>query len=123
MSRFDFSSLAKYRDEAKKTTTTSAPLKEKQAAAEAESAKTTRENKLSEKLPESAPSESAISWNNQIASIWADAVFSKVPFFQEGEVGIQDFQAPPPIPKFIDITEVIDELPSYDAFEPAPDDF
>jgi hypothetical protein len=37
--------------------------------------------------------------------------------------GIPDFQAPPPIPKFIDTTEAIDELPSYDSFEPAPDDF
>jgi hypothetical protein len=37
--------------------------------------------------------------------------------------GIPDFQAPPPIPKFIDTAEAIDELPSYDSFEPAPDDF
>ena len=37
--------------------------------------------------------------------------------------GIPDFQAPPPIPKFIDTTEALDELPSYDSFEPAPDDF
>ena len=37
--------------------------------------------------------------------------------------GIPDFQAPPPIPKFIDTLEAIDELPSYDSFEPAPDDF
>jgi hypothetical protein len=37
--------------------------------------------------------------------------------------GISDFQAPPPIPKFIDTTEAIDELPSYDHFEPAPDEF
>ena len=37
--------------------------------------------------------------------------------------GIPDFQAPPPIPKFIDASEAIDELPSYDSFEPAPDDF
>ena len=29
----------------------------------------------------------------------------------------------PPIPKFVDTTEAIDELPSYDSFEPAPDDF
>jgi hypothetical protein len=28
-----------------------------------------------------------------------------------------------PIPKFIDTTEAIDELPCYDSFEPAPDDF
>jgi len=37
--------------------------------------------------------------------------------------GIPDFQAPPPIPKFIDTREALDELPSYDSFEPAPDDF
>jgi hypothetical protein len=45
--------------------------------------------------------------------------------------GIPDFQAPPPIPKFIDTLEAIDDLPSYDSFEPpvvsnvepAPDDF
>jgi len=37
--------------------------------------------------------------------------------------GIPDFQAPPPIPKFIDTLEAIDELPCYDSFEPAPDDF
>ena len=37
--------------------------------------------------------------------------------------GIPDFQAPPPIPKFIDAAEAIDELPSYDSLEPAPDDF
>jgi lysophospholipase L1-like esterase len=37
--------------------------------------------------------------------------------------GIPDFQAPPPIPKFIDTVEAIDELPSYDSFEPSPDDF
>jgi hypothetical protein len=38
-------------------------------------------------------------------------------------LGIADFRAPPPIPKFIDTTEAIDELPSYDSFDPAPDDF
>jgi len=37
--------------------------------------------------------------------------------------GIPDFQAPPPIPKFIDTSHVIDKLPSYDSFDPAPDDF
>jgi hypothetical protein len=37
--------------------------------------------------------------------------------------GIPDFQAPPPIPKFIDTAEAIDELPSYDSFEPSTDDF
>ena len=28
-------------------------------------------------------------------------------------------QAPTPIPKFIDAAEAIDEIPSYDSFEPA----
>ena len=37
--------------------------------------------------------------------------------------GIPDFQAPPPIPKFIDTAHAIDELPSYGSFEPSPDDF
>jgi hypothetical protein len=37
--------------------------------------------------------------------------------------GIADFRAPPPIPKFIDTSEAIDELHSYDSFEPSPDDF
>jgi hypothetical protein len=37
--------------------------------------------------------------------------------------GIADFRAPPPIPTFIDTSQAIDDLPSYDAFEPAPDDF
>jgi hypothetical protein len=37
--------------------------------------------------------------------------------------GIPDFQAPPPIPKFIDTAKAIDEPPSYDSFEPSPDDF
>ena len=32
------------------------------------------------------------------------------------------FHAPPPIPTFIDTSHAIDELPEYDAFEPAPDD-
>ncbi len=35
--------------------------------------------------------------------------------------GISDFQAPPPIPKFIDTVEAIDELPCYDPFQPNPD--
>jgi hypothetical protein len=35
--------------------------------------------------------------------------------------GIPDFQAPPSIPTFID-AEAIDVLPSYDSFEPSPDD-
>jgi hypothetical protein len=37
--------------------------------------------------------------------------------------GIPDFQARPPLPKFIDTTEAIDQLPSYDSFDPAPDEF
>ncbi len=37
--------------------------------------------------------------------------------------GIPDFQAPPPLPQFIDTTEAIEELPSYDSFDPAPGDF
>ena len=37
--------------------------------------------------------------------------------------GIPDFQAPPPIPKFIDTSQAIDQLRSYDSFEPSPDEF
>ena len=37
--------------------------------------------------------------------------------------GIPDFQGPPPIPKFIDTSHAIDELPSYDSFEPSHDEF
>ncbi len=37
--------------------------------------------------------------------------------------GIPDFHAPPPIPNFIDTVEAIDELPTYDSFEPSPEDF
>jgi hypothetical protein len=37
--------------------------------------------------------------------------------------GIADFRAPPPIPKFIDTSHALDELPSYDSFEPSTDDF
>jgi hypothetical protein len=37
--------------------------------------------------------------------------------------GIPDFQAPPPIPKFIETSHTIDELPQYDSFEPSPEDF
>jgi hypothetical protein len=37
--------------------------------------------------------------------------------------GIPDFQAPPPIPKFTDAVEAIDELPAYDSCQPSPDDF
>ena len=36
--------------------------------------------------------------------------------------GIPDFQAPPPIPRFIDTSEAIDEIPHYDEFQPFPDD-
>ena len=36
---------------------------------------------------------------------------------------IPDFQAPPPIPAFIDTALAIDQLPSCQSFEPAPDDF
>jgi hypothetical protein len=36
--------------------------------------------------------------------------------------GIADFRAPPPIPKFIDTSHAIDEIPSYDYFEPSSDD-
>ncbi len=36
--------------------------------------------------------------------------------------GIPGFQAPPPIPTFIDTALAIDEIPSYDSFEPSPDD-
>ena len=37
--------------------------------------------------------------------------------------GIPDLQAPPPILKFMDTAEAIDEIPSCDSFEPSPDDF
>ena len=37
--------------------------------------------------------------------------------------GIADFRALPPIPKFIDTTEATDELPSFESFDPAPEDF
>jgi hypothetical protein len=37
--------------------------------------------------------------------------------------GLPDFQAPPLMPKFIDAQEAIEELPSYDSFEPPPDKF
>jgi hypothetical protein len=37
--------------------------------------------------------------------------------------GIPDFRASPPIPRFIDTALAIDEIPSYDSLEPAPDDF
>jgi len=34
--------------------------------------------------------------------------------------GIDDLRAPRPISTFIDISHAIDELPSYDSFEPSP---
>jgi hypothetical protein len=37
--------------------------------------------------------------------------------------GIPDFQAPPSVPRFVDTALAIDEIPSYDPFEPPPDDF
>jgi hypothetical protein len=37
--------------------------------------------------------------------------------------GIPELNAPPPIPRFIDALEAIDELPSYDPFDPPPEDF
>jgi hypothetical protein len=37
--------------------------------------------------------------------------------------GIPDFHAPPPMPKLIDTSEALDELPSYNSFKPSPDDF
>ena len=37
--------------------------------------------------------------------------------------GIADFRAPPPIPKFIDTSHAIDEISSYDSFEPSPEEF
>ena len=36
--------------------------------------------------------------------------------------GIADFRAPPPIPKFVDTAQAIDELPSYDSFESGPEE-
>jgi len=43
-------------------------------------------------------------------------------FFIRRSLGVVG-QAPPPIPKLIDTLEALDELPCYDSFEPAPDDF
>ena len=37
--------------------------------------------------------------------------------------GIPDFQAPQPMPRFIDAAQAIDELPCYDSFKPSPDEF
>jgi hypothetical protein len=42
-------------------------------------------------------------------------------FFIRRSLGVVG-QAPPPIPKFIDTLEAIDELTSCDSFKPAPDD-
>jgi hypothetical protein len=67
-------------------TISATPLEGINTSVKAESAKTTVDNRLSEKLPEPAPSEVSIRWNNYIADIWADAVLSNVPFFEEGEV-------------------------------------
>ena len=43
-------------------------------------------------------------------------------FFIRRSLGVVG-QAPPSIPKFIDTPHAIDELPSYDFFEPSPNDF
>ena len=43
-------------------------------------------------------------------------------FFIRRSLGVVG-QAPPPIPRFIDTALAIDEIPSYDSFEPSPDDF
>jgi hypothetical protein len=37
--------------------------------------------------------------------------------------GILDFPVPLPLPTFNDTTQAIDEIPSYDSFEPAPHEF
>jgi hypothetical protein len=37
--------------------------------------------------------------------------------------GIADFRVPPPMLKVIDTFHAMNELPSYDSFKPAPDDF
>lgn len=37
--------------------------------------------------------------------------------------GSPDFQAPPPIPKFIDTAQAIDKLTSYESVDPSPDEF
>jgi hypothetical protein len=37
--------------------------------------------------------------------------------------GSPGFQAPPPVPKFIDTAQAIDELTSYESVEPSPDEF
>jgi hypothetical protein len=62
--------------------------------------------------------------------LWCKAQMRIIAFIQDAlsikdiktAQGIPDFQAPPPIPKFIDTSHAIDELPQYDAFEPSPDD-
>jgi len=43
-------------------------------------------------------------------------------FFIRRRLGVVG-PAPPPIPKFVDAAEAIDELPSYDSFDSAPEDF
>jgi hypothetical protein len=43
-------------------------------------------------------------------------------FFIRRSLGVV-WQAHPPIPKFIDAAEAVDEFPPYDSFEPTPDDF
>ena len=52
---------------------------------------------------------------------WGSCIFDTSRFLMKAQ-GIPDFHAPPPIPTFIDTSHAIDELPEYDAFEPAPDD-
>ncbi len=37
--------------------------------------------------------------------------------------GLPDLRAPPPIPKFIDTSQAIDEIPIYDSFDPPMDEF
>ena len=32
--------------------------------------------------------------------------------------GLPDLRDPPPIPKFIDISQALDEIPIYDSFDP-----
>ena len=53
---------------------------------------------------------------------WIQRIRTYTDSWQMGK-GIPDFQAPPPSPKFFDTSEAIDELPSYDSFDPAPEDF
>ena len=37
--------------------------------------------------------------------------------------GLPDLRAPPPIQKFIDTSQAIDEIPIYDSFDPPVDEF